>query len=203
MKREAKTSLVHNRSYKRQERQSLSSFAQLQLFYYNFINQLSAADSRAIASIVAGSIYFAVTNSPTVYLFLTCFLIAAVIKLGADLIPGLGGRIKPWHLLGLALTVTAVVSWERPASAQFFNSLEEALTEVVSEGDTGIDEDLVGTIFNFFRIIVILSFIIGVVVVLAQAFRGNDWAPIANMLGVGIAFVIVVELITNLMLGSG
>lgn len=202
MKRNSNKSLFQNCSQNRQKQQGSSAFNQLQVLYYDFVSQLQVADFRAIASIVVGSIYFAITNSSTVYLLLTCFLIAAAIKIGFDFFPGLRIKLKPWHILGLALSITAVVSLESPATAQFFNSLEEAVSEVVSEGETGIDESIIATLFTFFRVIVILSFVIGVVVVLAQAFRGNDWAPIANMLGVGIAFVIVIELITNLMLGG-
>jgi hypothetical protein len=77
------------------------------------------------------------------------------------------------------------------------------MTDVVSESGAGIDEGLIQTIFVFFRVIVILAFLVGVIVAFAQATRGNDWQPIANMLGIGIAFVIAVEIISILILGGG
>ena len=98
--------------------------------------------------------------------------------------------------------MTTVLAWQSPASAQFFDALEEAVIDVIDEGDTGIDDGIIETIFAFLRVVVILAFVVGVSVVLTQAFRGNDWVPIANMLSVGLAFVIVIELITNLMLGD-
>lgn len=202
MTRKVKHQLMHNFNQKRQKQQSFSIFDKIQFLYFDAINELTVADSKAIAAIIAGATYFAITQSSTVYLFLTCFLVAVAIKLAADFIPG-SGRIKPWYLLGFALTISSILSIEIPANAQFFDALEQGVTDVVSEGDTGINESIIATMFTFFRIIVVLAFVIGVVVVLAQAFRGNDFAPIANMLGVGIAFVIVVELITNLMLGTG
>lgn len=190
-------------NHKQQHRQEQVGFSSwLKAQYYQLTSQLQTADTRAIAAIVSGAVYFAVTHSTTVYLFLTCFLLAAVVKHIADLFPGIGIRVKPWHLLGLALTLTAVLAWEAPASAQFFDSLEEGVTDVITEGDTGIDEGIVETIFTFFRIIIVLAFLVGVAAVLTQAFRGNDWSPIANMLGVGVAFVIVIELITQLILGE-
>jgi len=45
------------------------------------------------------------------------------------------------------------------------------VTDVVSEGDTGIDESIIATMFTFFRIIVVPAFCDWVVVVLTQAFR--------------------------------
>lgn len=179
-----------------------SIFYYVQAFYFTLLSQVQIAEPRAITSIVVGSIYFALTRSTTVYLLLACFLITAAIKVAVDSFPKIGIKIKPWHLLCSSLAMTAVLAWEAPASAQFFDALEQAVNDVASEGDTGIDEGSISTIFAFFRIIIILAFLAGAAVVLTRAFQGNDWGPIANMLGVGVAFVIVVELITNLMLGE-
>lgn len=202
MRRTARYLLSSQRQnqYLNQPRSGLFNYLYIQ--YLDVTSQLQTADPRAIASIVAGAVYLAVTDSATVYLFLTCFLIAVAIKVSVSYVPGLVIRIKPMHVLALALTLTTVVTWTPPASAQFFEALEQGVTDVVSDADTGIDETIIENIFTFFRIVIVLAFLVGVSVVLTQAFRGNDWGPIANMLGVGVAFVIVIELITSLILGD-
>lgn len=110
-------------------------------------------------------------------------------------------RVKPWHVAGVVLLLTIVFS-ASPAYGQFFNSLEEATKDVVSDADTGVDETLIENIFLFFRVLIVLAFIVGVIVAFSQATRGNDWQPIANLLGIGVAFVIGVEIISILILGD-
>jgi hypothetical protein len=105
-----------------------------------------------------------------------------------------------WVTVGIStLTVLAVAY---PASAQFFNSLEASVTEVVTASGSGIDPGVIGGIFTMFRVLIVLAFVAGVVGMLVQAFRGGDWQPIASMVGIGLAFVIGVEIITRLMLGG-
>lgn len=132
-------------------------------------------------------------------LFAVCFnLIQRGMMLAGVYIP-----VKTWHLAAVVLASTAVFGhFEAPAFAQFFNNLEEGITEVIADANTGIDEAVIETIFVFFRIIIVLAFLIGVVVVFTQATRGNDWQPIANLLAIGLAFVIGVEVITTLILGE-
>lgn len=111
--------------------------------------------------------------------------------------------IRFWHLAALVCGSTVFLdSLNSPAQAQFFNTLEEAIADVITEADTGIDEGIITTIFVFFRVLIVLAFLVGVVVVFTQATRGNDWQPIANLLAIGIAFVIGVEVITVLILGD-
>jgi hypothetical protein len=74
-----------------------------------------------------------------------------------------------WVAAILGLTVMFQGFGIEPVNAQFFNSLESAMTDVISESGTGIDAGLIGTIFVFFRIIVILAFIVGVIVAFTQA----------------------------------
>ena len=111
--------------------------------------------------------------------------------------------VKAWHLAAMVFGSTVLLdSLSSPAQAQFFNSLEEAIASVITEADTGIDEGIITTIFVFFRVLIVLAFLVGVVVVFTQATRGNDWQPIANLLAIGVAFVIGVEVITVLILGD-
>ena len=111
--------------------------------------------------------------------------------------------VKAWHIAVMVFGSTVLLdSLGSPAHAQFFNSLEEAIASVITEADTGIDEGIITTIFVFFRVLIVLAFLVGVVVVFTQATRGNDWQPIANLLAIGVAFVIGVEVITVLILGD-
>lgn len=112
--------------------------------------------------------------------------------------------IRPWHVASLVLALTVVFGEvSLPAHAQLFDSLEKSLTKVISEANTGIDQGIITTIFAFFRVLMALAFIIGVIIVFIQATRGTDWQPIANLVAIGVAFVIGVEVITKLMLGKG
>lgn len=119
---------------------------------------------------------------------------------------GFGLPIKAWHLGSVVIAVSAVVAAGAidPVSAQMFNNLEEAVTDAIAEtGDSAIDTAVITTIFNIFRILIVLAFLIGVVIVFTQATRGGDWQPIANLLAIGVAFVIGVEVISQLIIGDG
>lgn len=114
--------------------------------------------------------------------------------------------LKRWHLVSGAIALSTVISLGAvdPASAQMFNNLENAVTEAVNNtGGTTIAPETITTIFNIFRILIVLAFLIGVVIVFTQATRGGDWQPIANLLAIGIAFVIGVEVISTLIIGGG
>lgn len=114
-----------------------------------------------------------------------------------------GRRISGWQL-ALAGSVVAIVMvpHAEPAHAQFFNSLETRLKEVITAADTGIDENIITQIFVFFRILVVLAFVTGVIICLTLAMRGADWQPLLNVMGIGVAFVVGVEVISQLMLGG-
>jgi hypothetical protein len=112
-------------------------------------------------------------------------------------------RSLGWKM-ALANGVMAIVilPHAQPAQAQFFNSLETRLKEVITAADTGIDENIITQIFIFFRILVVLAFVTGVIVCLTLAMRGADWQPLLNVMGIGVAFVVGVEVISQLMLGG-
>lgn len=112
-------------------------------------------------------------------------------------------KLSEWYWLSMALLAFAVFGQVHPASAQFFNALEKATTQVVTQSNSGIDPTIIKVIFILFRVLVVLAFVAGVVGLLVQAFRGGDWQPIASMIGIGVAFVIGVEVITTLMIGNG
>lgn len=111
-------------------------------------------------------------------------------------------KLSGSYWLSMAVLAIIALGQGQPASAQFFNSLEQATTQVVAGSNSGIDPAIIQIIFILFRVLIVLAFVAGVVGLLTQAFRGGDWAPIASMLGIGIAFVIGVEVITTLMIGG-
>jgi hypothetical protein len=167
---------------------------------------LSGLDSATL--VASGLLLVYLTAFQPAVVLVACFscAIAAAFSLlnqGLKTATGYSVPIKTWHLAAVILALTAIFGQTAtPAFAQFFNSLEQAVQNVVSNANTGISQQIVSTIFAFFRVLILLAFIIGVVVVFAQATRGNDWQPIANLLAVGVAFVIGVEIISQLILGG-
>jgi hypothetical protein len=114
-----------------------------------------------------------------------------------------GRRIPGWQIaLGASVAAIVLLPRAEPAQAQFFNSLETRLKEVITAADTGIDENIITQIFVFFRILVVLAFVTGVIICLTLAMRGADWQPLLNVMGIGVAFVVGVEVISQLMLGG-
>jgi hypothetical protein len=114
------------------------------------------------------------------------------------------GRIRTWKIRFIALAaLTLSFNKAQSAHAQFFNSLETRLKEVIAGANTGIDEAIITNIFIFFRVLVVLAFVTGVIICLTLAMRQADWQPILNVMGIGVAFVVGVEIISQLMLGGG
>lgn len=162
-------------------------------------------DAAGIAALgcVAGYLAFFQPAALLVACFASLIAVCFNLMQRGLLVAGVYVPVKSWHLAAVVLAATALFgNFETPAYAQFFNALEEAITEVITGADTGIDEGVIETIFVFFRVLVVLAFLIGVIVVFTQATRGNDWQPIANLLAIGVAFVIGVEVITALILGD-
>jgi len=114
-----------------------------------------------------------------------------------------GRRILGWQI-ALAGVVAALVILPQaePAQAQFFNSLETGLKAVIADSGSGIDEGIITTIFVFFRVLVVLAFVTGVIISLTLAMRGGEWQPLLNVIGIGVAFVVAVEVISVLILGT-
>jgi hypothetical protein len=169
--------------------------------------EFSATDLYTIALFALFCLYLGWTNPVVLWVGAIACLIAisfGLFQKGLNFALAWNLPIRPWQVASVVLALTAVFGeMPMPAHAQFFDSLEKSLTDVVTEADTGIDESIIKTIFVFFRVLMVLAFIIGVIIVFIQATRGNDWQPIANLLAIGVAFVIGVEVITKLMLGDG
>jgi hypothetical protein len=152
-------------------------------------------------------------NQPLIVAAGSCFVIVAIAvhvlaiavqEVSIFITLWLNGRRIPGWQIALGASVAAIVLLPRaePAQAQFFNSLETRLKEVITAADTGIDENIITQIFVFFRILVVLAFVTGVIICLTLAMRGADWQPLLNVMGIGVAFVVGVEVISQLMLGG-
>lgn len=114
---------------------------------------------------------------------------------------GFGLPVKGWHLASIVIALTLVLSqFHAPADAAMFKKLEETVTQAIAGSGGAIDAAIITSIFNVFRVMIVFAFIIGGIVVLTQAFRGGDWQPIANLIGIGVAFVIGVEVISALVI---
>ena len=190
---------------KRNTRQSKA--VQFQLLWNQIT--LNSSELRLIVTLAAITGYILLT-SPEV--FITAILMSmvaisfALINRSAQAIAGFGLPIQGWHLASVVIAVSAVVGMGSidPVSAQMFNNLESAVNDAINNtGGTTIAPETITTIFNIFRILIVLAFLIGVVIVFTQATRGGDWQPIANLLAIGVAFVIGVEVISTLIIGGG
>ena len=170
--------------------------------------ELHRAEIGLIMTLTAIAGYMAFVSPVTL---IAAFLAGAIaisfglLNRSALMITGFGLPIKAWHLGSLVVAIAAVsaVGHFDPVSAQMFGNLEEAVNEALGDIGGDIDETVVETIFVIFRILIVLAFLIGVVIVFTQATRGGDWQPIANLLGIGVAFVIGVEVISLLIIGDG
>jgi hypothetical protein len=169
--------------------------------------RLSKTDYYSLTLFTLFCFYLGWTNPATLWVGAIACLVAisfGLLQKGLSFAFEWNIPVRSWHIASIVLALTAVFGQvPLPAHAQFFDSLEKSLTDVVTQADTGIDESIIKTIFVFFRVLMVLAFIIGVIIVFIQATRGNDWQPIANLLAIGVAFVIGVEVITKLMLGTG
>lgn len=173
------------------------------------IVSLHRNEVRLIATLAAITGYM-VFASPAV--LMTAIMIGTIaiafglINRSAQSVAGLGLPIQGWHLASIVIAISALVGMGStdPVLAQMFNNLEQSVNDAINNtGGTSISPETITTIFNIFRILIVLAFLIGVVIVFTQATRGGDWQPIANLLAIGIAFVIGVEVISTLIIGGG
>ncbi len=168
--------------------------------------RLSRLDLNVIGLLVALVAYLSVFQPQALAvggLFSLLAISFRLLQYGVETATGFNIPIRVWHLMSLVLALTVVFGQlGLPAEAQFFNNLEQGLKDVIAGTNSGIDDDTITTIFVFFRILVVLAFVVGVISVFSQAMRGGDWQPIAQLLAIGIAFVIGVEVVTTLILGT-
>lgn len=168
---------------------------------------LSRLDLNVTGLLVALIAYLSVFQPQTLAvggLFSLLAISFRLLQYGVEAASSVNLPIRAWHLISLVLALTAVFGQlHPPAAAQFFSNLEQGLKDVIAGTNSGIDDATITTIFVFFRVLVVLAFVVGVIAVFSQAMRGSDWQPIAQLLAIGIAFVIGVEVVTTLILGTG
>ena len=172
-------------------------------FFWNKIS-LDTTDLKAIGILLVAVIYMGITQ-PMALVFsmlLGAFAVALhLLNESAQKAIGFGLPIKRWHLVSVVIALTLLLSqFHAPADAAMFKKLEETVTQAISGSGGAIDAAIITSIFNVFRVMIVFAFIIGGIVVLTQAFRGGDWQPIANLIGIGVAFVIGVEVISALVI---
>jgi hypothetical protein len=169
---------------------------------------LSNNDLSSLAFIGIACVYFAMAAP---YLLIAALLSGILSILSGSLqkylsrFSGWKISVRSWHLNLIALFLAAAVlgQFATPASAQFFNSLETALTNAITTADLGIDATIIASIFLIIRVLVILGFLVGIITIVAQALRGGDATLVLNLLAVGLTLIIAVEVITRLILGNG
>lgn len=165
---------------------------------------LDTQDLRAIGVLLVAVIYMGITQ-PVALVFSTLLGAFAVslhlLNESIQKALGFGLPVKGWHLVSVVIALTLLLSqFHAPADAAMFKKLEETVTQAISGSGGAIDAAIITSIFNVFRVMIVFAFIIGGIVVLTQAFRGGDWQPIANLIGIGVAFVIGVEVISALVI---
>jgi len=189
--------MMHSRT-----RRSNKPLIKTKLFWNDIT--LNRADLRAIGILLIAVAYMGITQ-PMALVFSTLLgTFAFALHLLNESIQkalGFGLPVKGWHLASIVIALTLLLSqFHTPADAAMFKKLEETVTQSIAGSGGAIDAAIIQSIFNVFRVMIVFAFIIGGIVVLSQAFRGGDWQPIANLIGIGVAFVIGVEVITALVI---
>jgi hypothetical protein len=140
----------------------------------------------------------------TIAFYILSIAVEQVSILLAPIFFGRGKRVSGWQVgLGAIVTGFVVMRQAGPADAQFFNSLETGLKAVIADSGSGIDEGIITTIFIFFRVLVVLAFVTGIIISLTLSLRGGDWQPLVSVMGIGLGFVVLVEVMSVLILGAG
>ena len=139
----------------------------------------------------------------TIAFYILSLAVEEISVLLAPIFLGRGKRVSGWQMgLGAIVAALVIVPQAEPAQAQFFNSLEAGLKAVIADSGSGIDEGIITTIFIFFRVLVVLAFVTGIIISLTAALRGSDWQPLVSVMGIGVGFVVLVEIMSVLILGA-
>jgi hypothetical protein len=173
----------------------------------NCKNNVGITDFISINICIFGFTYFCY-GEPRVMTVMACSCIISYICLniinffGEQLLK-LNFKIKRWHFiataLGVALSFTVL---EAPSQALLFESLEEAMGDVVTASGDAVSEEIITGLFMFFRVVVILAFVGAAILGVTQALQGSEWRPIANMMGIGVGLVLAIEVVTNMIIGT-
>lgn len=112
----------------------------------------------------------------------------------------LSWQVKPWLFWSTIVAFLIVMGSAIPAQALLFDTAETAVTDIITAAGSNIDTAVITGIFTFFRLIVILAFIAGIIGMAYQAMQGGDWKPIFTAMGIAMGIVMAVEVLTNMIL---
>ncbi|MDJ0570875.1 MAG: hypothetical protein QNJ53_17770 [Pleurocapsa sp. MO_192.B19] len=170
-------------------------------------NSWDLKDYIAIGICIFGSVYF-VLGEPRVLAVLAFSSFTTLASL--TLLNFLGHKLlqkkikwAKWHFLALALGITlCFTGLEQSSHALVFEALEEAMTDVLTATGDSIDESIITGLFTFFRVVLVLAFIGGMIFAITQGLQGSDWRPIVNAMGIGVGVILAIEVLTNLVVGT-
>ncbi|MEM9215674.1 MAG: hypothetical protein AAGD25_15205 [Cyanobacteria bacterium P01_F01_bin.150] len=169
-----------------------------------FNTDIRKSDISLLGFLFAGLCWLSHSEPAIMLCFLVLSSIALMGKVLVEYSPSvgkiIGKRIRVSHVaIAIALITTFFTVLPSPAQAVIFEALE---TEVNTLLNGSVDAAVVGLIFTALRVFVILGFIVGGIFLVNQALQGGDWKPMGNLMGIGLAFIIAVEVITRLILGA-
>ncbi|MGL5793010.1 MAG: hypothetical protein ACRC06_01135 [Waterburya sp.] len=111
-----------------------------------------------------------------------------------------GSKISFWHVCVLILGTVMALSQFEPAHALFLDKLQTAVEGTISASGN-IDKTIITNLFNLIRVIFLFLVVGAGIFAYSQAQQGNDWRPIIIQVGLAIAVVIVIDLLSVLFLG--
>ncbi len=168
---------------------------------------IQKGDLGLLGLLMVGLTFIGLYDPAAVMVYLTTCLIAVCGKMVADYSPKVaalvGVRIKVHHVAACILLLTILISsMGMPAQALLFQSIEDKVNEILTGAGSTVDTATITTIFTVLRIIVIFGFLVGGIFLVNQAMQGGDWKPIGNMMAIGLGFVLAIEVLSRLVLGT-
>lgn len=170
-------------------------------------NQFSPQKYLSLGVCIFGLVYFCLGEPRvmSVLAFSTIATFTSFKSIGFLLSKILNKKVKfqLWHFLAVALGITLCFTGLETAShAYIFQTLEDAMSDVLTATGDTISEETITGLFTFFRVILGLSFVAGIVLAIVQATQGQDWRPILNAVAIGVFAVLAIEIMSNLILGT-
>lgn len=190
--------------------------SQKRFFLKNLMKRykLKIQDILCLFFITLAAAYYTYTMPVAIGAFLTIGALYVSIWNAAKTLPffekTIGIKIRWWHVIAAIIATTTVagtVLHPEPGHALFLDSLEQFTIDLINDsspgsGDTAIDEDAIGLVFNTIRVVFLLSVAAAALFAFNQAQQGNDWRPIIGQVGIAFAAVIAVDVITYFVIGG-
>lgn len=165
--------------------------------------KITSLDIGFIALLLAIGVYYLVKAPVLIAVFLTAsvtfFGIWGIIKVVPILEKTFLSKIRPWHVFGVVIAVTALLGvCDTPADAVFMSKLESVMVTIANASSNTAIAAQVPLIFNMIRAIFLLLVVAAAIFAYNQAQQGSDWRPAMFLVGITFAFVLGIDLITNL-----